>query len=162
MWGVNIRMKKVEIHYFSVFITGFICGCLLGSLAVNSLVSFRIDDYMERIKYLESDIEEKNVKLEKYEESVNKRKFILKSIELNMKLSEINEEEFDSITAEKSIKEKYKDLLGKEVKSIDIDLVAGVIDRRILRIDGKEYQLKVDKVLLSDTMKLWVTIVLIS
>ena len=103
----------------------------------------------------------KNIKLEKYEDSINNKKFILRSIETNIKLSKINEDEFDTLTVEKSIKEKFKDLLGKEVKSIDIDLAAGVIDKRILKIDGREYQLKVDKIILSDVMKLWVTVALI-
>ena len=155
-------MKKIKkFSCLIVLMTGFICGTVLGCTAVSTLVSYRIDTYIERIKYLESDIEEKNLKLEKYQESINNKKFILRGIELNIKLSKINEEEFDSIIVEKSIKEKYKELLGKEVKSIDIDLVAGVIDKRILKVDGKEYQLRVDRILLSDVMKLWVTIVLI-
>ena len=155
-------MKKIKkFSCLIVLMTGFKCGTVLGCTAVSTLVSYRIDTYIERIKYLESDIEEKNLKLEKYQESINNKKFILRGIELNIKLSKINEEEFDSIIVEKSIKEKYKELLGKEVKSIDIDLVAGVIDKRILKVDGKEYQLRVDRILLSDVMKLWVTIVLI-
>ena len=155
-------MKKTKIYKFLIiFITGFICGCVLGSTAINALISYRIDAYIERIKYLESDIEEKNIKLEKYQESINHKKFILRSIDLNIKLFKINEEEFDLILVEKSIKEKYKELLGKEVKSIDIDLVAEVIDKRILKVDGKEYQIKVDRILLSDVMKLWITIVLV-
>jgi len=155
-------MKKIKsFSYLILLITGFICGVVLGCSAVSALVSYRVDTYIERIKYLESDIEEKNLKLEKYQESINNKKFILRGIELNIKLSQINEEEFDSIIVEKTIKEKYKELLGKEVKSIDIDLVAGVIDKRILKVDGKEYQLKVDRILLSDVMKLWITIVLI-
>lgn len=155
-------MKKIKnFSGLIVLITGLMCGTVLGSSAVSALVSYRIDAYIERIKYLESDIEEKNLKLEKYQESINNKKFILRGIELNIRLSKINEEEFDSIIVEKSIKEKYKELLGKEVKSIDIDLVAGVIDKRILKVDGKEYQLKVDRILLSDVMKLWVTIVLV-
>jgi len=155
-------MKRVKsLTFLTVFITGVVCGCVFGSAAINALVSYRIDFYIERIKYLESDIEEKNTKLEKYQESINNKKFILRSIELNIKLSKINEEEFDLIVVEKSIKDKYKELLGKEVKSIDIDLVAEVIDKRILKVDGKEYQIKVDKVLLSDVLKLWITIVLV-
>ncbi|AEV67760.1 hypothetical protein [Acetivibrio clariflavus] len=153
-------MKKIKsFKFLIIFVTGFICGFVFGSSAINALISYRVDAYIEKIKYLESDIEEKNIKLEKYQESINNRKFILRSIELNIKLSKINEEEFDLILVEKSIKEKYKELLGKEVKSIDIDLVAEVIDKRILKIDGKEYQLKVDKILLSDILKLWITIV---
>jgi len=153
-------MKKIKsFKFLIIFITGFICGFVFGSSAINALVSYRIDAYIEKIKYLESEIEEKNIKLEKYQESINNKKFILRSIELNIKLSKINEEEIDLILVEKSIKEKYKELLGKEVKSIDIDLVAEVIDKRILKIDGKEYQLKVDKILLSDILKLWITII---
>ncbi len=154
-------MKKLDSRFVIALITGLVCGVVSGSVAISSLVSYRIDLYMERIRYLESDIEEKTIKLEKYEDSINNRKFILRSIETNIKLSKINEDEFDKLTVEKSIKEKFKDLLGKEVKSIDVDLAAGVIDKRILKIDGREYQLKVDKILLSDVMKLWVTVALI-
>jgi hypothetical protein len=155
-------MKKIKsFKLLIIFITGFICGCVFGSAVINSLISYRIDTYIEKIKYLESDIEEKNIKLEKYQESINNKKFILKSIDLNIKLSKISEEEIDLILVEKSIKEKYKELLGKEVKSIDIDMVSEVVDKRILKLDGKEYQIKVDRILLSDVMKLWLTIVLI-
>lgn len=154
-------MKKLDSRCATILITGLICGFMSGSVAVNSLIGHRIDLFMERIRYLENDIEEKSLKLEKYEDFINNKKFILKSIETNIKLSKINEDEFDTITVEKSIREKYKELLGKEVKSIDVDLAAGVIDKRILKIDGREYQLKVDKILLSDVMKIWVTVVLI-
>jgi len=107
-------MKKIKsFKFLIIFVTGFICGFVFGSSAINALISYRVDAYIEKIKYLESDIEEKNIKLEKYQESINNRKFILRSIELNIKLSKVNEEEFDLILVEKSIKEKYKELLGK-------------------------------------------------
>ena len=62
-------MKRLNTGCVIALITGLICGFLAGSVAISSLASYRIDLYKEKIRYLESDIEEKNIKLEKYEDS---------------------------------------------------------------------------------------------
>jgi hypothetical protein len=64
----------------------------------------------------------------------------------------------DTIEIEKAIKEKYASSLGKEIKSLDPDILVQVIDKRILRFDEAEYQLTVNKLVLSDVLKLWVSI----
>jgi hypothetical protein len=51
--------------------------------------------------------------------------------------------------------------LGKEVKSLDADILVQVIDKRILRFDDTEYQLTVNKLVLSDILKLWVGVSLL-
>ena len=60
---------------------------------------------------------------------------------------------------EKTIKEKYKTLLGKEVKTVDAHMVVEVIDKRILKIEGKEYRLQVDKLILSEIMSIWAKVI---
>jgi phosphoenolpyruvate synthase/pyruvate phosphate dikinase len=122
------------------------------------LVSYRMDECYEKIAYLDKTIEEKNDKLEKLENSINNSNFILKDIIiiLTSEVEEINQ--IDNFEIEKAIKEKYKSLLGKEVKNLDVDLLDQVIDKRILKFDTGEYKLKVNKLVLTDILKLWVAI----
>jgi len=51
--------------------------------------------------------------------------------------------------------------LGKEVKRLDADILLQVIDKRIMKFNGAEYQLTVNKLVLSDILKLWVNVSLI-
>ena len=52
-------------------------------------------------------------------------------------------------------------MLGKEVKGLDPDILQQVIDKRILKFDDVEYQLTVNKLILTDVLKLWVEVSLI-
>ncbi|WP_242947115.1 hypothetical protein [Clostridium haemolyticum] len=60
------------------------------------------------------------------------------------------------IALEKSIKYKYNNILGKEVELVDGEILSEVIDNRIMKIDDKEYKLKVKKILISSIVKIWV------
>lgn len=132
---------------------GIIIGILLGAACLNALVSYRIDAYLEEIEHLKTVIEDKEIRLKKLEESVNKRKLILKDINVVL----IYEgDEMDKIALEKHIKEKYTKLLGKEVKTIDLDLIGEIIDNRIMKINNKEYSLKLNKIFLSDILKIFI------
>ena len=143
---------------FCLFV-GVLIGVIIGIVFLNMLISFRIDIYCERIKYLENIIEDKEIRLAKLEESINNEKIILKEIEIVIMTEEKDEEDLiDKITLEKHIKEKYSEILGREVKSIDIDLIGEVIDKRIMQLDGKEYQLFVDKIVLTEILKIWVAV----
>lgn len=153
-------MKNTVIKYFSTISISIVIGMFLGALSLNSLISYRIDEYHKNITYLESVIEEKDIKLEKLEESINNRRFILKTIEVVLVYNGDDEEdEIDKVTLEKNIKAKYSNLIGKEVKTIDIDLVEEVIHKRIMKIEDNEYQLMVKKIVLTDVLKLWIEVI---
>jgi len=64
----------------------------------------------------------------------------------------------DNIEIQKVIKEKYNSLLGKKVKDLDADLLLQIIDQRILKMNDKEYRLNVNKLILSEILKIWVDI----
>lgn len=136
---------------------GILSGVIIGVTLLNMLISYRIDVYCERIKYLENIIEDKEVRLAKLEESINNERLILKEIEIVIVSGEETEENhIDKMTLEKYIKEKYNDMLGKEVKNIDMDLIEQVIDKRIMKLDEREYQLYINKVVLTEVLKIWV------
>ncbi len=46
--------------------------------------------------------------------------------------------------------------MGAEVKSIDPDIITLVVDKRILKMNGKEIQLHVNKLKLTEILKLWI------
>ncbi len=151
-------MKKRIEGRFIFFASGFIIGMMLGLLMLTFLVSYRMDEYLQRIDYLETIIEDKDIRLQKLEESINQTKVIIKDITLYLDFGE--EETGDRLTLEKHIKEKYNSLLGKEVKSVDIEILVEVVDRRIMRIGEKSYQLHVSRILLSDVIILWIDVLI--
>lgn len=136
-------------------LTGIIIGFMAGAVAVNALVSFRMDMYHQQIKYLERVIDEKNIKLEKFEESINKKRYILKDVEIILLYEE---DGIDKITLEKNIKEKYSMLIGKEVKTIDPDLLVEIVDKRIMIIKDKKYKLKLSRLMLAEVLKIWIEV----
>lgn len=151
------KMKKGYILF--TLLTGLIAGIIAGALLITSLVSYRMDKLYENLANLEKEISDRDAKLKKLEESINTMYFVLQDIEIVVEFSEEDmEDDMDKIEIEKAIKEKYTELLGKEVKSIDPDLVVKVIDGRIFKLEGKEYRLKVNKLLLSEILKLWVEV----
>ncbi len=143
---------------FRCFICGMVVGILAGIAVFSLLVSYRMDQYYQEIRQLELANAEKEIRLLKLEESVDKTKYILKKIEV---LLIYEGDEFDKIALKKSIKEKYDQLLGKEVGNIDIDLVAEVIDQRIMKLGEREYKLKLKKIILTEILKIWVEVYLV-
>jgi uncharacterized circularly permuted ATP-grasp superfamily protein len=152
------RVKRTYKYLLTLF-TGMICGTALGVMVITSLISYRIDQYHEKINYLETVILEKNAKLEKLEESINKKKVILKDVEIVL---HDNADKIDEITLEKHIKEKYTKLIGKEVKNIDTDIVFEVIDKRIMIIKDRQYKLRISRLVLTEVLKIWVEVEVIS
>ncbi len=127
-----------DLKGFRCFVSGMFVGLLAGVAVFSVLVSYRMDQYYQEIRQLELANEEKETRLLKLEESVDKTKYLLKKIEV---ILIYGGDELDKMALEKSIKEKYGQLLGKEVGNIDIDLVAEVIDQRIMKLEEREYRL---------------------
>ena len=141
------------------FITGLIWGTVIGSLGISMLVSYRMDAFYEKIAYLEHTIADKNEKLDKLEKSINNSNIVLKDISVILEFAILSQEKvdkIDNIEIEKAIKEKFNPSLGKEIKNLDADILVQVIDKRILKFNNAEYQLTVNKLVLSDVLKLWV------
>lgn len=130
-------------------------GGLIGVLSFSTFISYRIDQYHHKIKTLESEIEDKNARLEKLEEVINKKKLVVKEVEVTL---ENEEDEIAKITLQKHIKEKLDKFIGKEVNKLDGDMLWEVVDKRIMKIKDKEYKLKVSKLMISETIHIWVQV----
>ena len=143
------------------FTTGLLWGTLAGSLGISLLVSHRMEGLYEKMAYLEHTIEDKDEKLDKLEKSINNANIVLKDVSVVLEFTNLSEEQLDlldNIEIEKAIKEKYASSLGKEIRSLDADILLQVIDKRILRFKNADYQLTVNKLVLSDILKLWVSV----
>lgn len=149
------KIKKRIYKYSITLLTGGIAGFLAGVVLLGLLVSYRFDCYHQQIAQLESRITDDAVKVKKLEDAVNSKKYVVKDIEVILGFTG---HDLDKITLEKSIREKYSSLLGKDIKSIDIDMAAEVVDKRVMKLKDGEYKLKLEKLLLSDILKLWVKV----
>lgn len=149
------KLKKTGLKFIFCFIVGMIAGILIGVSALSIIVSYRLDMQYKEISYLENTIKDKNARLEKLEKSINTQGVILKNIEIVLSF---DGDEIDGIDIEKTIKEKYTSLLGKEVKTIDADIIIEIVDKRILKIQDREYKLQVDKLILTETLKIFIQV----
>ena len=154
------KIKKSTGYKFIIcFIIGLLWGTVIGSLGISMLVGYRMDIFYEKIAYLEHTIDDKNEKLDKLEKSINNSNIVLKDISVILEFANLSQEkvdQIDNIEIEKAIKEKFNPSLGKEIKNLDADILVQVIDKRILKFNNAEYQLTVNKLVLSDILKLWV------
>ena len=160
-------MEKVGRFKFSLtLLTGFLLGTCIGGVVMNALVSYRIDKYYNQILYLNTVVENRNARLEKLQASLN-NKFVLTDVKVYIsfviektddegELNPVNE--VDKITIENAILEKYKKFIGREVKDIDSSILGDIINQRIMKTDQAEYQLFVTRIVLSDTLELWVEV----
>lgn len=156
-----VRMKKVGWKLFVTFLLGMAAGGLIGVITLTVLVSYRLDQSYEEIAELKSIIEEKDERLGKLEESTNKQRFILKEIKIDLSFEgdEVDGiDEIDEIELKKHIRSKYIKLIGKEVQSIDADLLGEVIDRRMMALGNNKYQLFMDKIVLTDILQIWIKV----
>nr|WP_312579425.1 hypothetical protein [Sedimentibacter sp.] len=152
------KLKSEGLKYIFCFTAGIISGALIGSILMSMLICFRMDLLYEEIAYLENTIEDKTEKLEKLEKSINNTNIILKHTEI---ILDFEGDEIDKMEIEKAIKEKYNALLGKDIKTLDADMLAQIIDKRIFKIEDKEYRLTVDKLILSETLQIMIRVELI-
>ena len=126
-----------------------------------SLISYRIDSYHEKIVSLENTVGENKIKYTKLKESLeelDKNKFIVEDIAVYLIYDNVEKDIFDKIQFEKYIKKQYENILGKEVDTLDMELLVKVVDTDVFILEEKEYRLKVERILLSKVFKIWVTI----
>lgn len=155
-------MKTIVVKFLICSITGLLSGILIGCTVMGALISYRIDNYHEKIVSLENTVEENKIKYTKLKESLeelDRAKFIVEDIAVYLIYDNVKEDNFNKIEFEKYIKSQYENILGKEVDALDMELLVGVVDRDIFILEEKEYKLKVERILLSKTFKIWVTII---
>lgn len=152
------KLRLPLVKFLLTFISGFISGVLIGTSLMCSFVSYKIDSFYEKIATLENTIKEKDAKLQNLEKAINSKNSVLKSVEPVLIVDENTVDEMDKIDIEQIIKEKFLSLIGSEVQNLNADIIMMVIDNRIIKLNEKEFFLQVEKLVLTENLKLWVKI----
>ena len=148
------KIKSFHVTGF-FFVTGFIAGGIVAVLLFTALVSYRLDAYHQRIGMLESKLMEKQTQLDNLSESINKKRFVLKDVNIHFLT---NIDPGDKIVIQKSLIQKFNALIGKEVNNIDTDLLIEIVNNRIMITENYEYKLKLERLTLSSTLNVWVSL----
>ncbi|AOY75493.1 hypothetical protein [Clostridium formicaceticum] len=140
-------MKK-RYNVLAIFIIGFILG-----LAVMNLAQMHTLDRLYRIQnQLNNQLLDREIKLERLNESLNKEKAsIIKDL--------VIEVEFDGNSLvkdeiEKTIHFYMADLVGRELWSIDGEMIYKILEDRILDIEGRNIKLRVKYIILSEKISI--------
>jgi len=141
--------------FLTVFTTGFLCGLLLGIVGHNALISSYVDEYHRQLNTLQAALKDSETRLSELEESMNKRSFVVKDVKIYL---DFEGDALERVTLEEVLEDKYRKLIGKEVRSVDVDLLAEVADKRILRLNNKQYQSRIDKLVVSETVQIWLQV----
>ncbi|MBY6950904.1 hypothetical protein [Clostridium botulinum] len=146
-------MNKENKYFFS-FCVGLVIGGAVGIIFFSLFISYRIETYHRKITYLNNIIEDQQVRLEGLENKLSKKKLIVKKIEVDIKFKNKEiEDELVAIELEKHIKEKFNNLIGKELDNLDGDILVQVVDNRIMKIKNKQYKVKVEKIIIAQNIK---------
>ncbi|WP_312202675.1 hypothetical protein [Anaerospora hongkongensis] len=145
--------------YFIFLLTGFLGGLCAGAILVTAYTGHELDTAYQHIHALQTTLKEKDALLEKLEVSSKKKATVIKKIEVDLQLSG---DQADKDALMIHVKEQYYPLFGKEVTNLNPDLLTAVIDNRVIRLEDRDFRLSVRKMVISDTLKIWVTAVLLS
>lgn len=140
--------------YLFFLLTGFLGGLWLGAILVTTHIGHELDSSYQQIKTLQTTLKEKDARLEKLEVSSKQKGPVIKKIEVDLLYEG---DQLDKAALANHIKEQYYMLFGKEVSTLNPDLITGVIDNRIVRFDDRHFKLTVRKIVISDILKIWVT-----
>ncbi|MDI3533845.1 MAG: hypothetical protein PWQ82_210 [Thermosediminibacterales bacterium] len=147
-------MKKVF-----PFISAFLFGIILGAAGLNLFIAKKIDSlYLERESMLFK-ISEQETRLEKLEKSLAERwKRHVKEIIVFPDTQ--NNNSHVKIKIKQKVAELLKDLIGEEIDKIDPLLIYNIVNDRKLTIEGKDYLLKVEVIVMDTQMELFLKVFL--
>lgn len=145
-----MKQRAGAFSYFS----GMLMGLIIGIMIWNMLLAGKIDALYARNLFLETSLEDCKIKLEKAMSAQPEKDQTLREIAVKIQL----ENELERMILEKAVRQKYEVLIGKKTKEIDLDLVIQVVDKRLFRTDMYQYQLLVERVTLSSTLTIWLSV----
>lgn len=148
-------MGRLTVGRFSclVFlITGLAGGIMLGAIAATAYAGHELDRAYNQVSYLQIALKEKDERLKKLEDLSNPKKHVVRNIEIML---QFDGDDLEKTYIVQAIKNKYFSVVGKEIRTIDPDLLPEVIDNAILQINKRSFKVTVQKIVLSEVLKIW-------
>ena len=144
-------MKRTSSIFLSLLF-----GFLLGLAFMNLFHLHRLDNLYRIQGQLTYELLDKEIKLTRLTESMEKQKIILvKDLEITVEYTG------SPLTKDKIIKSVQlylSDFVGKELVSIDGEMIYKILDGRIIEVEDKKIQLKMKYIIISEK----ITIAIIS
>ncbi|MEW6447965.1 MAG: hypothetical protein AB1426_07750 [Bacillota bacterium] len=145
-------MKRVLLRYLACLTLGILAGA--AAMTVN------LGDEIERLTYqtrtLEDELAEANQELEKLKASLEaKRKRCVRGFDVKTVLTgDLTgiEKRGIRIELEKEVEKRLHPLMGRELATLDYWLIPGMLNERVVAVDGREFELHADTIVVSETL----------
>lgn len=143
----------------------FLVGVLVGGAAVNAALGRQVDSITLMNNSLKEEIANCRDELQQLRKSLaSSRVQKITALEVQVTIASGRDiPELDrtkgSLTVEKTVREWLQPLLGQEIDRLEYQLVPQVVDGRQVSIDGRNYVLRVNLVVVAAKTKIYVTAV---
>lgn len=136
-------------RYIAVFFLGFIGG----AACINLLIGLNLDKAYIQIEELKDQVSDQHTQLESLQAELDVRQSsLVKQINVHV----LVDDKYVQMEIEDFAKSLLKDLIGKEVESLDPIIVLNVVNDRSIKIDSISYELKVKALLISEKIVVYI------
>ncbi len=141
-------------------LAGFILGAVLGAAGLNLAAGRHLDEAELKIRILQSQLEDRTEQLANMQKSMAdlekklaaRQKLVVNDIDVHVKYKN----EYEQLEIETAVKKLLKNLMAKEVKTLDPILVTNIVDQRIIETGKHKYHLTVKETLVSEKIIMYV------
>ncbi|GAA0788323.1 hypothetical protein [Hathewaya limosa] len=148
-------MDEIKKKYLIFFVTGCLVGILVSIISFTIFFTHKIEKNYSKIRKMQIVLEEKNKELERIKTSIKVDKYTVNEIEVKIDFKS-KVDEVTTYILEKSIKDKFSSLIGREVNSIDVEMLEKVIDNRIMYVENSKFLLKLKRISVSERIKIFI------
>lgn len=144
----------------STLIAVFTLGFLLGASLLNLISGVHLDKAELEIQKLHTQLSDQSEQIKALEDSLaQRRKLTVSKIEIHMiRKDDKQENEYDNLEIEKSLKELLRDVRGQEVASLDPLLITNIIHKRTIEISERKFLIEVKATLISEKLIMYVEV----
>ncbi|AWZ49048.1 hypothetical protein C3495_09595 [Clostridiaceae bacterium 14S0207] len=148
-------MDEIKKKYLIFFVTGCLVGILVSIISFTIFFTHKIEKNYSKIRKMQIVLEEKNKELERIKTSIKVDKYTVNEIEVKIDFKS-KVDEVTTYILEKSIKDKFSSLIGREVNNIDVEMLEKVIDNRIMYVENSKFLLKLKRISVSERIKIFI------
>lgn len=142
----------------STILATFSLGFLLGATMLNIISGAHLGTAELEIQKLHTELADHTEQIKALEDSLAQRKkATVSKIDIRIMPSK-DDNEYDKLEIEKTIKQLLRDVRGQEVASLDPLLVTNIIDQRIIAVSDRKFLVEVKRSLISETLIMYVDI----